>query len=847
MTIKALRLLPPLAFARFGSAPEPQANYELEAGASLDFRRIRPQPTLFVNGEGVLTIASREPVTDNEIFRDGARIRPVAPFFELYAEVEPDSLVPVTIELLKRYELEPSDVGWKVHVENRKVLRRTGDLKDKVEATVDWFNGHERRQLYGTCENCRERIELGSVQFVRPNATSEQASHLRLRFTPPIGRIYGPFPRDVPALGDTVTAIYTGSVWPNFDNEMPGREGRPRETLPPSLYANRNEPPAAPWLNGDHAKSRGYLDDASDGFICVKIDKLKCHDGKPLQAKARICVAPPAFVPDSHFIRTLADDLDQVANGPTADDIDDRNDLRARALDIVRRAFETVRFMNVAVMNGNPVSGRPAEAFDTMPAEEAFATERKVRPVMAAASVDTGSILALHEHIFAALSSGAAPWFVRLLRRPNEAGDLTDQGRRKMPALMSGADSFYLTLTHRQIAIIEKAAAAPASAVPRNQTARRLAAQKLRKQICHKAAGNPVTARPEMAIANCCPGLEVDFRAVWRRLFVGVELSEYENYVVSAEGEARDSCGEKVDLSRLVGHRLLRVDGKPVIMTLQGPTPSDPGKKVTVRSDRNPHGVWTMEWSNCLAHVIGKAEAECEFTRHPAPEPEPLTASLDVLQRGVTGETPQIDVLTIGSEPGDFGLTFNGKRKAEMASVDAVTLQGDIGDMIEDRTKVAVTGAAGGPFRITFDKSLGSVTGLVDSSGVRVRLQVQKFFEGDTAVISERLAQAGELTQGLCSPWQNDLRECSCFYWASSRPDFVNTTIGADGLTHGDYWFARKRTGEYVADDYAEGRLMSYDDLFKAWEKLLQFQIGGKDSTDLLSAPDEPAKPPRRR
>jgi hypothetical protein len=120
-----------------------------------------------------------------------------------------------------------------------------------------------------------------------------------------------------------------------------------------------------------------------------------------------------------------------------------------------------------------------------------------------------------------------------------------------------------------------------------------------------------------------------------------------------------------------------------------------------------------------------------------------------------------------------------------------------------------------------------------------VCLRVRKFFESTTAVISEQLAKAGELTQGLCSPWQNDLRECSCFYWASSRPDFVNTKIGKDGLTHGDYWFARKRSGEYVPDDYADGRLMTYDELFKSWEQLLQFQIGGEDSTrDLFDLPE---------
>jgi hypothetical protein len=132
----------------------------------------------------------------------------------------------------------------------------------------------------------------------------------------------------------------------------------------------------------------------------------------------------------------------------------------------------------------------------------------------------------------------------------------------------------------------------------------------------------------------------------------------------------------------------------------------------------------------------------------------------------------------------------------------------------------------------------------------RVKLTVQDFFawdsQGETAVISEKLAKPGELTQGLCSPWQNDLRECSCFYWASSRPDFINTYAGNDGLTHGDYWFARKRTGEYVPDDYADNRLMSYDDLFKEWERLLQFQIGGKDSAPELLEPPESASPSRR-
>jgi hypothetical protein len=127
MTISALRLLPPLAFARFGSAPNPQANYDIEVDpTSLGFRRIHSSRTLIVAKDGKLTI--RDPALEfaepNDIFRDGPHIRPVAPFFELFAimEEDQDKLVPVTLHLLKKCQLTLPNVEWKVHVENRKVF-----------------------------------------------------------------------------------------------------------------------------------------------------------------------------------------------------------------------------------------------------------------------------------------------------------------------------------------------------------------------------------------------------------------------------------------------------------------------------------------------------------------------------------------------------------------------------------------------------------------------------------------------------------------------------------------------------------------------------------------------------
>src|SRR5204863_214979 len=163
---------------------------------------------------------------------------------------------------------------------------------------------------------------------------------------------------------------------------------------------------------------------------------------------------------------------------------------------IVRRAYETVRFMNVAVMNGNNFKGRSALLLDSMPEEEAAGTQRAIRPVMSAPTVDTFTIMALHAQVYAALAGGAAPWFENLLRLPHEVADLTDRGRRKMPALMCGADNNYLALTYRQIDIIRKAGkrsifepTTPAEPVPIGG----LVPRNLTAQLLYKAAGNPLS------------------------------------------------------------------------------------------------------------------------------------------------------------------------------------------------------------------------------------------------------------------------------------------------------------------------------------------------------------------
>lgn len=265
----------------------------------------------------------------------------------------------------------------------------------------------------------------------------------------------------------------------------------------------------------------------------------------------------------------------------------------------------------------------------------------------------------------------------------------------------------------------------------------------LTAQLNHLARGNPPNTLPHSAISNCFPGLEFDFRAIWRRIFVGIVIVENNNYVVKAEDP---------QFQNLVGHRLLRIDGNDVVVSTTGPL--IPGRSAVTIASGGGNPVAFMEWSNSIARLLKKQgqKVKCEFTKDQS--------------------TPEVLVPTDASQ---------------LISVD-----------LEVRRIFAPSPVAA---------------------------------EG-TAVLSEELIQPGELSQGLCSPWQNDYRECACYYWAASRPDYINVEPAGDGASRGDNWMQRQRDGEYVLDNRADSRLLNYDDLFTSWEKYLRFIIEGKDASE---------------
>jgi hypothetical protein len=271
---------------------------------------------------------------------------------------------------------------------------------------------------------------------------------------------------------------------------------------------------------------------------------------------------------------------------------------------------------------------------------------------------------------------------------------------------------------------------------------RRIDPKNLTAQLYYRAAGNSPGTLPDSAISNCYPGLEFDFRNVWKRILVGIELHEADNFVVKAEAPYQ----------HLVGHRLLRVDGEAVVTQVSGPQRPN-GPSVSLTTGQNPFGAVALEWSNALARVLHEKAGQkvvCELTAEPSDQPRPL---------------PEVD---------------------------------------------------------------GGKT-------IEVELEVRRFFEPGQAVVTRELAEPGELTQSLCSPWQNDYRECACYYWAASRPDYVNVEPTAEGTSTGDNWMQKERAPaqmtprHYILDDRADSRLVSYDDLFQKWEEMLRFEIGGKD------------------
>jgi hypothetical protein len=421
--ISEIRILPAFAIARLGSSPDPMDNYDWEIPDRVGYRKIIPAETFYIDPQSGRILDFKKP--EEVRFRDArGRIRPIAPFLELWARFENEKdLQPLTTHHLKKLGLRPSDIHWRVLVGNNKAFRRTGDENDKILSDTTGFESFKRKSLAGKCKNFLpgKTIPYGFGQFIKPNLKFPE---IRFRFTPAGGFVYGP--PSAPGAPIKAAVYDPKHKWKGHADDL----NDPTVTAPVQIYANDRS---------SKVRSLGYLDDECDGFIEVEMPGKT----KTLSAYARVVAGPPSFAPDSVPVRTVHDDLEQALLGYIINEKVDPEEIS----DILRRALETVRHINTFVMNHalgmawvDSTLGRASE------------------PIMNPNVVDNLAILARHESVLLSLESGSLAWFARILRAYNQVGDLTDEGRRRMPALMRGADGNHLALTRRMMQKIERAA-----------------------------------------------------------------------------------------------------------------------------------------------------------------------------------------------------------------------------------------------------------------------------------------------------------------------------------------------------------------------------------------------------
>jgi hypothetical protein len=471
--IKQIRILPPIVIARFGSSPTPMENYDLQlplddkGKPTTGFREIVPAQTLVIDPDDGSVAESFIP---SEIrFRDAeGRIKPVSPFLEVWVQFEEsDDLVPLTADHLAELGVTTSAIQWRARAANRKPFRRTGDPRDIVGATTEVFSDHSVHPLVGFAPNFKpgKSITLGKVQYVRP---TKEFSEIRIRFTPGKGLVFGPHTND-PLTSDDVYAGQTsdgvgfgGLPLGQWDRYYIGNPGAPPVTAPGDIFQGVDI-----GTTGDSKLSSGYFDDTCDGIIEVSLEV----GGKTFEAYGRFASAVPDFAPDSLPVRSILDDIEQMALGPDvappANDAE-RASVKADVEDIIRRALDTVRHINTMVMNGDEPVADVQRNRNNMPGQEGD-YGRTFEAIFSKTLAEYLSAVQFHvSRLQAAMDSELKTAFdggLAHMRKPEEVADLTDTARHKMPAMMRGNEGSELVLTRRQIAKLALADSQQAPAV----------------------------------------------------------------------------------------------------------------------------------------------------------------------------------------------------------------------------------------------------------------------------------------------------------------------------------------------------------------------------------------------
>jgi hypothetical protein len=372
--IVGLLVHPPMAVARLGSSGTPLEAFEwftARGPHSLNQTLLRPAVSF-----EILPDSSIRPYLPGEVrFKeDDGAIRPVAPFFELWAEIQSAAggechQEPLTLSLLRKHGLSVDHLWFRVTAANRKAQRRTGSASCACIARVESRGSdYQRKALLGISPHTQGQqplvmpdhpIPLGWFQLIRPvEHEADVEGHkvdlavIRLRITPAKGKVYGP----PAATTAPASPLQPGQALP------PACEyGRIHEIVPEQ---NRILSPNTPWskfvmMKGHYLDTLPYdsyeganvgeniswavLDDACDGLI----EATLASGFERLRATARFFSGPPAFAPDHRPFYSVADDLADRDEPPPVLDQSTFEAVKNEIVGLFRRAFDVASLLNL--------------------------------------------------------------------------------------------------------------------------------------------------------------------------------------------------------------------------------------------------------------------------------------------------------------------------------------------------------------------------------------------------------------------------------------------------------------------------------------------------------------------
>jgi len=363
LTIQSIFIDPPIAIARLGGSTVPQDAYcwiESVNPRTDGETVIAPAWSLDVLPDG--SVEPRLPSTIR--LRDGDLIRPVAPFFEVWALVGEDGSpastwreVPVTPVLLAKEGAAESSITIRVDAKNRKAARRVNDANlvfGTFPAVSMRGDEHTPAVLRGVSPPViaspmipRGRsIPLGSLQIMRSRRQPADGTTawtkdvnvevIRFRFTPAQGRFYGP-PEAARNTAQRPPAIEVSEA---FLDSAAGWFGRAAgAAVQPSDTYDTVQPSST--------RSLGIVDDTCEARIEVTV-ALGARARRVLTAHANVFVGPPDFAPDRRPFLSLADELnDRVAGAAGRDAALSASDHDHWVEDLFERIYETVSLLNV--------------------------------------------------------------------------------------------------------------------------------------------------------------------------------------------------------------------------------------------------------------------------------------------------------------------------------------------------------------------------------------------------------------------------------------------------------------------------------------------------------------------